>query len=241
MRYSSQKLFTDFLSLLFPLSCLSCEANGSLLCSACTKNLPRKTDLHCPHCQSVTTPHGVLCPACAGKNPLDGIFSASPFRDPLTSEIIHTYKYRFARSLAVPLGTCLAESLKRTPIPLPDIIIPVPLHAWRERWRGFNQSELLARALSESIAPGLDLIPKSNPLIRKHFTLPQSKQKNKQARKENLSEAFSVAPSIPNGFFRGKRAWIVDDVATTGYTLTACAALLKKSGAKEVFGITLAG
>ncbi|MFZ1684643.1 MAG: ComF family protein, partial [Candidatus Zixiibacteriota bacterium] len=223
-----------------PLICLSCKTEGSLLCPQCTRNLPRKTDLHCPHCQAVTTPYGALCHACRGETPLDGVFAASPFRDKLISDIIHTYKYHFAQNLALPLGTFLTESLRRTPLPIPDIILPVPLHHWREQWRGFNQSEHLARIVADTIAPGIPLMPISNPLIRKHFTLPQSRQKNKKARKENLANAFAITPDTPTHFFQGKRIWLVDDVATTGSTLTACATLLKQHGATEVYGITLA-
>lgn len=225
---------------LFPLHCLSCGTGGSLLCDCCTRNLPRKPNLHCPNCQSVTTPYGALCHDCRGKTPLDGVFAASPFCDKLISNIVHTYKYHFAQSLALPLGTFLTESLRRTPLPLPDIILPVPLHHWREQWRGFNQSEHLARIVADTLAPGMPLMPISNPLIRKHFTLPQSRQKNKRARKENLSGAFSIAQGTPKNFFQGKRVWLVDDVATTGYTLASCATLLKHHGASEVYGITLA-
>lgn len=233
-------VFKHVLDFLFPLFCLSCEMEGSLLCPQCTKNLPRKTDLHCPHCQSVTTPYGALCHACAGKTPLDGVFSASPFRDPLIARIIHTYKYSFAENLALPLGTLLAESLQRTPLPLPDSILSVPLHHWREQWRGFNQSEHLARVLSDTLAPELHLFKEPSPLIRRHFTIPQSRQKNKKAREKNLSNAFMLDPTLPKHFFRGKRVWLVDDVATTGSTLRACATILKKNGAKEIYGITLA-
>ncbi|MFZ1720686.1 MAG: ComF family protein [Candidatus Moraniibacteriota bacterium] len=232
--------FQSFFDFLFPLSCLSCGREGSLLCDRCTRNLPRKIDLHCPHCQKAITPNGALCHACRGETPLDGVFAASPFRDKLISDIIHTYKYHFAQNLALPLGTFLTESLQRTPLPIPDIILPVPLHHWREQWRGFNQSEHLARIVADTIAPGIPLMPISNPLIRKHFTLPQSRQKNKQARKENLANAFAITPDTPTHFFQGKRIWLVDDVATTGSTLVACATLLKRHGATEVYGITLA-
>jgi hypothetical protein len=70
-------------------------------------------------------------------------------------------------------------------------------------------------------------MPISNPLIRKHFTLPQSRQKNKKARKENLANAFAITSDTPTNFFQGKRVWLVDDVATTGSTLVACATLTK--------------
>jgi ComF family protein len=224
----------------FPLSCLSCETEGTLLCDRCARNLPKKTALHCPNCQAVTTPYGALCHACRGKSPLDGIFAATSFRDPLVKKVIHAYKYSFGRSLAIPLGHVLGNELQKTPLPLPDMILFFPLHEWRERWRGFNQAELLAEALAEMIAPELKLLPEKNPLIRRHFTLPQSRQKNKIARKENLSGAFILDPNTEKDFFRGKRVWLIDDVATTGSTLTSCAAILKRRGAAEVRGITVA-
>jgi competence protein ComFC len=233
-------VFKHLIDFLFPLYCLSCKKKGSLLCERCAKNLPRKTELHCPHCQSAITPNGILCHACSGKNPLDGVFSASPFRDPLIAKCIHTYKYSFAESLARPLGIFIADELRRTSIPLPDMMLFVPLHTWRLQWRGFNQAQRLAHIIGDTLAPELDLIPKANPLIRCHFTLPQSRQKNKKARKENLKNAFRISDGTPKDFFRNKRVWLVDDVATTGHTLRACATLLKKYGAREVYGITLA-
>jgi len=185
------------------------------------------------------TPHGEVCFSCAGKNALDGLSAGSIYRSPLISHTIHTFKYQYISHLAPILGEWLAERVRNTELPLPDLILPVPLHTRRLRFRGFNQSFLIARALGETLAPGLDTLVAENVLLRTRYTTPQMKTKNKEERLKNLTGAFSIKKE-KYSLIQGKSFWLVDDVSTTGTTLEECALVLKKAGAKNVFGIVFA-
>src|SRR5205085_6117917 len=112
-----------------------------------------------------------------------------------------------------------------------DAIVPVPLH-WRKRWdRGFNQSELLARHIADARRT-----PMVHALLRKRFTDAQAGLAS-AGRRRNVAGAFAVKPDFN---LQGKRILLIDDVMTTGATASACAAALKRSGAKSVSPLTLA-
>jgi ComF family protein len=129
-----------------------------------------------------------------------------------------------------PLGTLLAEYCVRTGLK-PQVIVPVPLHTKRLKMRGFNQSLLLARALRKRLSVDLDYLN----LRRVVPTKPQAGLKA-VARHENVAGAFHIQDP---GAFRGRRVLLVDDVYTTGATVTECSKLLRKADA-VVFVLTLA-
>ena len=116
-----------------------------------------------------------------------------------------------------------------------DLILPVPLHLDRLRWRGFNQSLLLAQAIGKSyqisVAPFL--------LTRTRPTLPQT-QLTESERKSNVRGAFCVSAKNGQNSLKRKRVLVVDDVYTSGATVEECARVLYKSGAREVDVFTLA-
>jgi competence protein ComFC len=228
----------ELADLFFPLFCLGCEAYGAWLCPRCLLSLPQRIDQRCPLCLKQLTPHGERCFGCQDRSGLDGVFAASYYHSPLLSYTIHTYKYRFMPALSETLGEFLVRSLQSTDLPLPDIIIPVPLHPRRLRFRGFNQAVLLGQYLSEHLVLGYPLSFQEI-LIRRRITKPQMKTRSREERLANLENAFALAPG-KKGEVRGRSVWLIDDVSTTGTTLTECARALKKSGAKSVFGIVLA-
>ncbi len=132
------------------------------------------------------------------------------------------------RTLAAPLGRLLVSAIPRDQSF--DIVAPVPLH-WRRRLaRGFNQSELLARAVARRY--GLRPI---GILKRRRWTAVQAGLTHAR-RRANVAGAF-VAPAKA---VRGRRVLLVDDVMTTGATLAACAGALKRAGARYVAVLTLA-
>ncbi len=218
---------------LFPIRCLGCGAFDTWLCQRCHTTLPLIVTQHCPYCQKNETPYGNACFTCAPDvgTGYDAVAIASRYDDPLVRKAIHMYKYRFARELATPLALLLAQNLQHTPLPVPDIIIPVPLHARRLRWRGFNQAELLAKELHLQIPlePAI--------LKRRRYTQPQVTLRDRRAREENLRNAFTVTQ--PHAV-HGKTILLIDDVITTGSTLTHCAAALKDAGARHVYCLVLA-
>ena len=143
--------------------------------------------------------------------------------------MIHLLKYQRMRTLAQPLANLLLRALPREESF--DLLVPVPLH-WRRRWdRGFNRSELLARAIARSIG-----VRPANALRRLKATVTQAGLSN-TARRRNVRQAFRCRRP---GLVRGKQILLVDDVMTTGSTATACAQALKAAGAKRFTLLTVA-
>lgn len=146
---------------------------------------------------------------------------------------IHQCKYGRKSHLAETLGPLLATFsrtwLNHLNSPL---IMPIPLHPVRLRERGFNQSLLLARFVMSALDAELDFLT----LRRIRYTQPQTGLKRDERRK-NVRRAFGV---VDGEALEGRSIILVDDVATTGNTLNECARVLKRAGAKRVFGLVLA-
>ncbi len=228
------------LDTLFPLLCLGCGTRGAFICPRCQRKLPVRLEQNCPTCLRIT-PNGHRCFHCRDHNPsaLDGLFVASSYHGSFLPRAIHTWKYRFIPEIAHELGQFLVSTLQNSALPLPDALLPVPLHPRRLRFRGFNQSELLARELAQSLTPGLEMPLLTDVLLRTRFTKPQMKTDSREERLLNLQNAFALAPDKAVTI-KGKALWLIDDVATTGTTLEECARVLKAHGARFVYGIVLA-
>ncbi|MBA4319189.1 MAG: hypothetical protein C0412_12380 [Flavobacterium sp.] len=153
--------------------------------------------------------------------------------------MVHLYKYRFAEDLHVPLGKLLIKAILQAEIPIPDYIIPIPLHPRRLRWRGFNQAQLLAEYLGANLTPGLPIPFLNNLLLRQKYTHPQMEIKNYSQRQKNMANAFALNKENES-LITGKNVLLVDDIATTGSTLFECARILKMAGAQSVFGVVIA-
>jgi len=225
-----QKIILDGL---FPIHCLGCGKFDEWICADCHGTLPILTEQHCPVCKKHLTQNGIVCPDChdTTQDSFDSVFVASYYHDKLLKKAIHYYKYRFIRTLSEPLSLLLAQALQNSTLTTPDIVIPVPLHKRRYRWRGFNQANNLAKELDLQIPVITDI------LIRVRYTVPQVKMQNKNQRQENLSDAFVIKDSLQ---VMGRNILLIDDVMTTGATLAECARILKASGAKTVSCLVLA-
>ena len=144
-------------------------------------------------------------------------------------EIIHALKYERRRSIAAPLGALMRTTGARL-LEGADLVVPVPLHPRREYQRGFNQADDLARHLGLPVAPLLKRVVHTQSQIE----LP------KEQRRENVKDAFEFRPDPRSPIPDPRIVVLVDDVATTGATLDACATVLKRSGVREVRAITAA-
>jgi ComF family protein len=144
--------------------------------------------------------------------------------------VVHRFKYKGWRRLAGPLAQLVAERVAVEGL-AGRLVVPVPLHPQRRRQRGFNQSELLARELESR----LSLRAPPGRLVRLRATPPQVGQ-DRLHRWENVRDAFAWSGRRLDG----RPLLLVDDVATTGATLEACAAALKLAGAGPVTGVTVA-
>jgi ComF family protein len=144
-------------------------------------------------------------------------------------ELIHLFKYQRIRTLAKPLAERLLSAYPREQ--RFDVIVPMPLH-WFRRWqRGFNQSDLLARLVSRRCG-----IPIVQAVRRTRATPPQAGLTSAR-RRTNVRGAFSPARAAS---VQGLRVLLVDDVMTTGATVSACARALKAAGASYVAVLALA-
>jgi ComF family protein len=203
------------------------------VCADCLKDpAPLSAEFFCLNCRTPFLNSFPLdsegrCMLCRnGRRGFDEAFCYGSYQGTLR-KLIHLFKYSGMRRLARPLGALLADALPRDR--QFDLVTPVPLH-WRRRWqRGFNQSELLGKAIARARR-----IPAKNVLRRASATRAQAGLSNAQ-RRENVVGAFRA-----RGRVNGLRILLIDDVMTTGATAGACARALKKAGAKSVAVLALA-
>jgi len=218
------------LDLLFPRWCIGCGKEGDFICRACCRLLPRIAPPLCPKCGK-SQPSGMLCPGCVSwQSRIDGI--RSPFRfDGVIRQAIYQLKYKNLRALAVPMAKLLNDYLSTNPVPS-EVLVPVPLHQKRLRERGYNQSSLLAQELGK-----LAKLPVvGNCLTRQRHALPQVRTSTMEERWHNVADAFTCVDHR----LQGKQVLLIDDVATSGATLDACAKALKAVGTISVWGLVLA-
>ncbi len=169
-------------------------------------------------------------------NFINKAFSCFHFKEEsIIQTLIHELKYQNKRSIGILLGEVIGQLIKNDPdFSAADILVPVPLHKIRLRERGYNQSELIAKGVSN--ATGIKVI--KNLLVRTRNTETQTKL-NLEERKENVKDAFFVNGKYKS-FVIDKKVIIVDDVITTGSTINECAKALAQAGASKVFALSVA-
>lgn len=210
---------------LLPWRCLLCGdagANGVDLCAECAAELPRNT--HC--CQRCALPLPIsapLCGRCQRKAPpWDAAWA--PFRYAWPLDRLET-RFKFSRDLAA--GRVLTTMWQREPHPprLPQLILPVPLHGRRLRMRGYNQALELARPLARELG-----IPCRADILQRLRHTDAQTGFDAIERRRNLRGAFALR----EGIVLPSHVVVLDDVFTTGATLSECARLLKRAGIARV-------
>jgi ComF family protein len=255
--------FKNFLlDLLFPKFCLGCQKEGSYLCYDCRALLDISEFNYCLcdtkpirlaplglRLSSAEPPQGWpngKCDRCKDKK-LSGLYFALPYNLPagrqektLTKKLIYQFKYQpYLKDLAKTLANILIEHLvisknNAEKIWENAVLVPIPIHKNKLKIRGYNQSEELAKELSKVLKIPLF----SGALIKTKATKSQMELK-KSEREKNLEGAFAVKPAFAPELRRGK-VFLIDDVYTTGSTMEECAKILRASGVKQVWGITIA-
>ena len=212
------------LRLVLPSVCLLCGAagiEGLDLCPGCAADLPRNRDA-CPGCAQPEA-HG-LCPRCQDQ-PLPFARAFVPFRyRPPLDFLVRRLKFASQLGPARPLGMLFTEALAMRDGPLPDGIVPVPLHPLRLRERGFNQSLELARIAAHRF----DLPVWHDGLHRIRYTTAQARL-DAARRATNPLGAFAPGRSLA-----GQRLALFDDVVTTASTAAECARVLRAAGAIDI-------
>ena len=231
--------------LFFPPRCIGCaritkveQYDWRFLCRACFASIPLQS--------------GAICSVCGrrflfGKKGGFGIHSAckkecfyvlaaaAPYRFPLVRQIISRYKYNGVKELALPLSELLRAHLVGVGIPDLSIysIAPVPLYEKRLRMRGFNQSLFLA----EAVATALRLKVIGGNLVRIRNNKPQITMRDWDMRRKNVIECFRTRDASE---IAGRNMIIVDDVSTSGATMSEAAKALKRAGARRIIGLVVA-
>jgi len=217
------------LNLLFPQSCVLCSSQVSqrrwaVVCPECWSRLERIPRPFCPQCGMPAPVIEGLCGECRrGDHAFDFARSLFLFTDPMRG-ILHHLKYSGRVSLAGPLGRLVRPLVEEEGF-LGTTVVPVPLHRSRERERGFNQAELLARRMG---------LPVDTGILRRRKNTPSQTGLSRSQRVINLSAAFEVRKAPPSCVL------VVDDVYTTGATLHEVARTLKRAGTRRVEVLTVA-
>lgn len=232
----------DFLSFLFPKTCLGCHKSGCYFCPSCISKIRLIENQVCPECER-PSPYGETHHFCQLKYSLDGLISFFAYEG-IIREAIHQLKFKLVTDLTNELFDLMIKiwkedsndrfsQMKRMIKAKKPLVISVPLYWYKENQRGFNQSEIFAQKLANL----WNLEFKRDLLIRSKFTSPQAGL-NQNQRKENINNAFVLSSNLLLSSY--PNILLVDDIWTTGATLKTCGRLLKEKGAAAVWGLTLA-
>jgi ComF family protein len=224
----------SLLSLIAPHQCLGCSQEGSLLCSPCLRGLVISTD-RCYSCQR-PAPDGLTCTGCYKRSYVFQVQAAASYTG-LAKELVRKLKFSGAQAAVRPMAVCMAQLILAasrtnsvTRQPLAVVVVPVPTASSRQRRRGYDQANLLARALARH--QNLDYLPCLRRLGQAHQVGAGRAQRLAQ-----LAGAFVV---VRPERIRGKHVVLVDDVITTGATFEAAARVLRQAGAARVSAIAFA-
>jgi len=219
------RLASAALDAAFPASCSGCGREGAALCDACLPALDARLGL------PGGTPIGLPTELPA---PLLQLEWCAPFAGTVRAAL-HDLKYAGERRLAEPLGVAMARRWVRAGSGA-DLVVPVPIHAERERRRGYDQAALIATVAAQRLG-----LPLALALERRRATVAQF-ELGRGERAANVAGAFRPRSSDRRAARAVVGRWVllVDDVVTTGATLAACAAALERAGARAVSAIAVA-
>jgi ComF family protein len=214
------------LDLAFPASCAGCGREGAALCGVCVRALDARLDL------PGGTPIGLPADLPA---PLLQLDWCAPFAGPVR-DALHQLKYAGEQRLAEPLGAAVARRWAAVGTGA-EIVVPVPVHAQRERARGYDQARLIAAVAARDLG-----LPMTRAIERGRATIAQF-ELGRDERATNVTGAFrarTASDPAAVAAVRGRWVLFLDDVVTTGATLAACAVALRETGAVAVSAVAVA-
>lgn len=239
----TSQLYDSALALVYPQACAVCGASvesrhDGVACSLCSRRtrLFAETDTVCWKCGLFTGAplnkdrrERVRCAKC-DQDTFTAARACGLYEDALRAAILNLKR---EPHVALRLARLMYQAQQRPPLNCANLIIPVPLHSERERERGFNQAVLLARELAR-----LSQLPVDEySVVRRVHTERHRAGMDARARRDSVAAAFAIRhPKL----VAGRRVLLVDDVFTTGATVSACAAALKEAAVEEVFVLTVA-
>ena len=223
-----RRLTSSLLDLAFPATCSGCGREGPPLCDACRPALDARLAL----------PAGRRSGSRLRSRTLLQLDWCAPYGGAVRAAL-HDLKYAGERRLAEPLGLAVARRWCRIGIGA-EVVVPVPVHAERERRRGYDQATLIAAVVARELR-----LPLVRALQRARSTVAQF-ELGRDERAANVAGAFRIrdgsgADPAPDAWaIRGRWVLLVDDVVTTGSTLAACADVLETAGARAISAIAVA-
>lgn len=227
-------VLASFLNFIYPPTCPFCrekvEKNG-MICAGCWSDLTLIEPPFCARCSmplEVAFQEEQICGQCLLTPPAFSETRSVFGYGPLTKHLVLRFKNHHSTALAAFMGKKMLEKSEDL-MDQSDFIVPVPLHPKRLKERGYNQATLLAY----HVAKGCRYKVQPTLLIRVKNT-PSQGTLSKGARQKNVEKAFALNPKIKKESLRDKTVTLVDDVMTTGATLSACAKALEGSGVKKV-------
>jgi ComF family protein len=213
----------------FPARCIGCQITGTPLCWHCRTELPFLPEGLCPRCASRRGPRGA-CRGCERLSPaISAVHAAFVYQGAARSAVL-TLKFRSGRYLAALMGELLCEELRRRPVRA-EIVVPVPLSPGRLRERGYNQAHLLAREVASVV--GGEVM--DDALVRQGRPAQQTLRAAERLDNLHGSMACRRRADVFN-----RRVLVVDDVMTTGATLSACADALAQAGVRRITALVFA-
>lgn len=217
--------WSRLLDLVSPRLCVVCGQRLSIteetLCSKCNLHLPRTGFQHDAY-------ENIMAKMFWGRIPVEraaALYYYEPHAE--TANIIYELKYKDHPEIGVTIGRMMARELQLTDFfEGIEAIVPVPLAKKRQHQRGYNQSLEIAQGISE-----ITRLPIYNKVVRRMVFEGSQTQKDRWERNENVEKVFQLTDA---GSIQGKHLLVVDDVVTTGATITACATELAKAGSVKV-------
>jgi len=239
LREGVSLVWNGLLDIVYPPRCLVCgREEAEPMCTVCRGEVMPLCAPFCDRCGVPVAAGWLVCDDCeTGPEPAFAWSQAVGQYTGVLRTAIHRLKYESKGALAAPLGELLAQSLE-TPSPLLppgrqfDCIVPVPLHPSKLRSRGFNQAERIGRVLSQRRGWPIE----SGGLLRVRKTRTQTAL-HATERQRNVQGVFDTKTPL---YFEGKSVLLIDDVLTTGSTISECSRVLRNAGAKRVAVLALA-
>lgn len=228
----------SILKVFYPPRCVVCHKilshNGEeKLCDTCRRNIRRVTEPRCKRCSKpISHMEKELCDDCQSRSfSVERGFALYPY-DKYMKKAVINFKYKGELSGGEYFSGKLVQHYGRWIKKIsPDVIIPVPVHKKRLRFRGFNQAGYMAEQIGRQLGIAVD----GDYLVRNGDTKPQ-KSLDVKARIENLQKGFAIRG---NTHKRYEKVLLVDDIYTTGATLEACGKVLKKAGTDSIYFLCL--
>lgn len=226
---------TMVLDTLYPRTCPVCRdvvtPKGELICPDCREKLPYVTEPTCMRCgKPIASEQEEFCKDCGRRTfHYERGFSVFVYDD-VMQRAVADFKYgnrkELAEFFAAEMANAFDERMKALGV---EVLVPVPVHAARKRYRGYNQTEVLCRELSNRIG-----LPVRELLVRDKNTAPQ-KELDAADRLRNLESAIGLRPEVLQDRKMPRTVLLIDDIYTTGSTAEACCRILLHGGVRKVY------